>query len=115
MFLGTVVALVAGCYLLEGFIFSRRHAHEPPYIRSRIPLIGHFLDFMSKGTPYFSDLEYASARVPTLAVDPVGMRSTLISAKDQIPPFWHLLPAHLLVQIICCCGTTSVCSCPAQC
>ncbi|KAK7740367.1 hypothetical protein SLS63_001570 [Diaporthe eres] len=61
----TVVALVAGCYLLEGVIFSRRDAQEPPYIRPRIPLIGHVLDVLKKGTPYFSDVE---AKFPHLAI-----------------------------------------------
>lgn len=71
-FLGTVVALVAGCYLLEGIIFSRRDALEPPYIRPRIPLIGHVLDFLKKGTPYFSDVEYATVRLPALTVGHSG-------------------------------------------
>lgn len=71
-FLGTVVALVAGCYLLEGIIFSRRDAQEPPYVRPRIPLIGHGLDYLKKGTPYFSYVEYAIARLPTLTVDHNG-------------------------------------------
>lgn len=69
-FLGTVVALVAGCYLLEGIIFSRRDVQEPPYIRPRIPLIGHVLDILKKGTPYFGDVEYATARLPTITMDP---------------------------------------------
>lgn len=57
VFLGIVVALVAGCYLYEGLIFSRRDANEPPYIRPRAPLIGHLVAFLKKGTPYFSDVE----------------------------------------------------------
>ncbi|KAK2607016.1 hypothetical protein N8I77_005728 [Diaporthe amygdali] len=64
-FIGAVVALVAGCYLLEGFIFSRRDAQEPLYIRPRIPLIGHLLDFMKKGPLYFDDVE---AKYPHLAI-----------------------------------------------
>lgn len=63
-FLGTVIALVAGCYLLEGIIFSRREAQEPPYIRPSIPLIGHLLEYLKKGTPYFSDVEYEVTRLP---------------------------------------------------
>ncbi|KAL1883967.1 hypothetical protein Daus18300_000075 [Diaporthe australafricana] len=63
--LGTVVALVAGCYLLQGFIFSRRDAHEPPYIRPSIPLIGHLLGYIKKGPPYFGDIE---AKFPHLAI-----------------------------------------------
>lgn len=59
---------MAGSYLLEGIIFSRRDAQEPPYIRPRIPLIGHFLDYLKKGPPFFSDVEYATARLPTLTV-----------------------------------------------
>lgn len=58
MVLGTVVALVAGCYLVQGLIFSKRDAQEPTYIQPSVPLIGHFLDYLKKGTPYFSDIEY---------------------------------------------------------
>lgn len=58
-YLGTVVALVAGCYLLEGLILSKSDAQEPPYIRPSIPLIGHLLDYLKKGTFYFTDVEYA--------------------------------------------------------
>lgn len=62
---GTVVALVAGSYLLQGFIFSNRDAQEPTYIRPSLPLIGHFIDYLKKGTPYFSDLE---VKFPQLAI-----------------------------------------------
>lgn len=68
-FFGTVVALVAGCYLLEGIIFSRRDAQEPPYIRPGIPLIGHLLVYLKKCAHHFSDVEYGIADPPTLAAD----------------------------------------------
>lgn len=67
--LGIVVALVAGCYLLQGFIFSRRDPQEPPYIRPSIPLIGHLLGYINRGPPYFSDIEYGGFKHYILAMD----------------------------------------------
>lgn len=74
-FLGTVVALVAGVYLLEGLISSRRGAQEPPYIRPSIPLIGHALGYLRQGTPYFSDVEYGVAKPPTMTIAPIPISS----------------------------------------
>ncbi|KAG8164472.1 hypothetical protein KVR01_006390 [Diaporthe batatas] len=63
--LGTVLALVAGSYLLQGFIFSQRDPQEPAYIQPSVPLIGHFLNYLKNGTPYFSHVE---AKFPHLAI-----------------------------------------------
>jgi hypothetical protein len=83
--LATVLALVAGCYLLQGFIFSRRNAQEPPYILPRVPLIGHLINYLKKGTPYFNDVEYETATSPTLTVGSDGMRSELTSSRAKFP------------------------------
>lgn len=58
------MALVAGCYALQGFIFSKRDAQEPTYIKPRVPLIGHLLDYLKRGTPFFSDVEYEPVKNP---------------------------------------------------
>lgn len=72
------MALVAGCYLLEGLFFSRRDAQEPPYIRPGTPLVGHLLAFLKKGTSYFGDVEYWIA---TLTAYPFE----LTSARAKFP------------------------------
>lgn len=70
--LGAVVALVAGFYLLQGFILSRRDVQEPLYILPTVPLIGHLIDYLKKGTPYFSDVEYEVDKLPTLIAGPIA-------------------------------------------
>lgn len=55
--LGTLLAVVVGIWLLETLIFSWRHPKEPVYIRPRIPLLGHIINFRKKGNPYFTEIE----------------------------------------------------------
>lgn len=56
---GTLLAVIIGFYLLESFLFSRRNSKEPVYIRPLIPLLGHLVGYLRKGTPYLLDVEYA--------------------------------------------------------
>jgi hypothetical protein len=76
--LGTVAALVAASYLLEGYIFSQRAAQEPPYIRPSVPLIGHFISYVKKGSLYFGDVGYGFAStIAAVSVGSIRMRSEL--------------------------------------
>ncbi|POS78972.1 hypothetical protein DHEL01_v202630 [Diaporthe helianthi] len=82
MILGTVMALAAGCYALQAFIFSKRDAQEPTYIRPSLPLIGHFIHYLKKGTPYFSDVEQATKVLSNISDKTAGIVDTLSEDDD---------------------------------
>ncbi|KUI62827.1 7-alpha-hydroxycholest-4-en-3-one 12-alpha-hydroxylase [Cytospora mali] len=80
---GTLLAVVVGCYLLEALLVSRRDPKEPVYIRPSVPLLGHLFGFLKKGTPYLVDVE---AKHPSLGIFslPIFSFKIYVVANQQI-------------------------------
>lgn len=73
----TAVAVLAAFILVWQWT-ERRDPREPPYIRSRIPLIGHVVGMIQYGAKYF-ELVNARARYPIFALPMLNSRNYIVT------------------------------------
>lgn len=70
-------AFLAGCVLLWRWI-ERRDPQEPPYVRSRIPFIGHVVGMIRYGAKYFH-LVNEKTRYPIFALPMLNTRNYIVT------------------------------------
>lgn len=73
----TAIALIVAFVLLWQWT-ERRDPREPPYIRSKIPFIGHVLGMIRYGGKYFQ-LVNEKSRHPILALPMLGTRNYIVA------------------------------------
>lgn len=50
-------ALLTLVALAQQFLTTRRDAREPPFLHSKIPVVGHLINMITQGSDYFHKLE----------------------------------------------------------
>lgn len=102
----TVVAVLAAFFLLWRWT-ERRDLREPPYVRSRIPFIGHILGMIRYGARYFQ-LINAETRYPIFGLPMLNTRNYIVTEptlaghvqRDQKSLSFYLLIVEVTRRLI---------------